>query len=136
MSMRALPHRLSILALLLGAAVACQSDQAKIAEHMARGDEYAEQKKQAEAIIEYKSVLQLDPNHAAAHYALAKAYLRNNLAREGYWELRESVRLDPVQPGGEGRVRAARDRGGRARGGARAERGRDRRRPGPRSRAT
>jgi tetratricopeptide (TPR) repeat protein len=62
---------------------------------MARGDEYAEQKKQAEAIIEYKSVLQLDPNHAAAHYALAKAFLRNNMAREGYWELRESVRLDP-----------------------------------------
>ncbi len=95
MSMRALPHRLSILALLLAAVVACQSDQAKIAEHMARGDEYAEQKKQAEAIIEYKSVLQLDPNHAAAHFALAKAYLRNNLAREGYWELRETVRLDP-----------------------------------------
>ncbi len=95
MSMRALTHRLSILALLLAAAVACQSDQAKIAEHMARGDEYAEQKKQAEAVIEYKSVLQLDPNHAPAHYALAKAYLRNNLAREGYWELRETVRLDP-----------------------------------------
>jgi tetratricopeptide (TPR) repeat protein len=95
MSMRALPHRLSILALLLAAAVACQSDQAKIAEHMARGDKYAEEKKQAEAIIEYKSVLQLDPNHANAHYALAKAFLRNNMAREGYWELRETVRLDP-----------------------------------------
>src|SRR5262245_13408083 len=75
MSMRPHTHRLSILALLLLALAACQSDEAKIAEHMARGDEYAEQKKQAEAIIEYKSVLQLDPNHAAAHYALAKAYL-------------------------------------------------------------
>jgi tetratricopeptide (TPR) repeat protein len=96
MSVRAFTPRLSILALLLAAVVACQSDQAKIAEHMARGDEYAEQKKQAEAIIEYKSVLQLDPNHAAAHYALAKAYLRNNLPREGYWEMRETVRLDPA----------------------------------------
>ena len=95
MSMRHNTHRLSILVLLLLALMACQSDEAKIAEHMARGDEYAEQKKQAEAIIEYKSVLQLDPNHAAAHYALAKALLRNNMAREGYWELRESVRLDP-----------------------------------------
>jgi tetratricopeptide (TPR) repeat protein len=94
MSMRP-QHRLSILALLLLALAACQSDEAKIAEHIARGDEYAEQKKQAEAIIEYKSALQLDPNHAGAHYGLAKAYLRNNLPREGYWELRETVRLDP-----------------------------------------
>jgi tetratricopeptide (TPR) repeat protein len=96
MSMRAHPHRLSILALLLLALAACQSDEAKIAEHIARGDEYAEQKKQAEAIIEYKSVLQLNPNHAGAHYGLAKAFLRNNMPREGYWEMRETVRLDPA----------------------------------------
>jgi len=94
MSMRFLTLRRSILALLLAAA--CQSDEAKLAEHMARGDEYTEQRKQAEAIIEYKSVLQIDPNHAPAHYALAKAYLRKNLAKEGYWELRETVRLDPA----------------------------------------
>jgi tetratricopeptide (TPR) repeat protein len=96
MSMRWLTIRLSIPALLLAGAVACQSDEAKLAEHMARGDGYVEQKKQAEAIIEYKSVLQIDPNHAPAHYALAKAYLRNNQPREGFWELRETVRLDPA----------------------------------------
>ncbi|MFI5217456.1 MAG: tetratricopeptide repeat protein [Candidatus Limnocylindria bacterium] len=96
MSMRPLTLRLSILALLLAGAVACQSDEAKLAEHMARGDEYAEADKKAEALIEYKSVLQIDPNHAPAHYALAKAYLRNNQPREGFWELRETVRLDPA----------------------------------------
>ena len=95
MFMRSVTRRLLILVLLLGPFAGCQSDEAKLAEHMARGDEYAEQKKQAEAIIEYKSVLQLDPNHAAAHHALAKAYLRNRQMREGYWELRETVRLDP-----------------------------------------
>ena len=95
MSMRALPHRLSILALLLAAALACQSDEAKIAEHLERGEEYAEEKKYAEAVIEYKNVLQIDPNHADAHYGLAQAYLQNDQAREGYWELRETVRLDP-----------------------------------------
>jgi len=96
MSMRLVTLRVSTLVLLLSASVACQSDEAKLAEHMARGDEYTEQKKQAEAIIEYKSVLQIDPNHAPAHYSLAKAYLRNNQPREGFWELRESVRLDPA----------------------------------------
>ena len=95
MFMRRFTRRLSILVLLLGPFAGCQSDEAKLAEHMTRGDEYAEQKKQAEAIIEYKSVLQLDPNHAAAHHALAKAYLRNRQPREGFWELRETVRLDP-----------------------------------------
>jgi tetratricopeptide (TPR) repeat protein len=96
MSMRLPKLQLSILALLLAGAVACQSDEAKLAQHMARGDEYTEAKKLAEAIIEYKSVLQIDPNHAPAHYGLAKAYLRNSQAREGFWELRETVRLDPA----------------------------------------
>ncbi len=96
MFMRLATRRLLILAFLMGAFVGCQSDEAKLAEHMARGDEYVEQSKQAEAIIEYKSVLQIDPNHALAHHALAKAYLRNRQPREGYWELRETVRLDPA----------------------------------------
>jgi len=95
MFMRFVTRRFLILVLLLGPFAGCQSDEAKLAEHMARGDEYVEQKKQAEAIIEYKSVLQLDPNHAPAHHALAKAYLRNRQPREGFWELRETVRLDP-----------------------------------------
>ena len=95
MFMRWVTRRLLILVLLLGPFAGCQSDEAKLTEHMARGDEYAEQKKQAEAIIEYKSVLQLDPNHAPAHFALARAYLFNRQPREGFWELRETVRLDP-----------------------------------------
>jgi tetratricopeptide (TPR) repeat protein len=87
--------RLSIPALILTLLVGCQSDQAKLAEHMARGEEYAKQGKAPEAIIEFKSVLQIDPNHAPAHHGLALAYLRNRQAREGYWEMRETVRLDP-----------------------------------------
>jgi tetratricopeptide (TPR) repeat protein len=53
------------------------------------------EKQYNEAIIEYKNVLQIDPNHAPAHYGLAKAYLQSNKLREGYWELRETARLDP-----------------------------------------
>jgi tetratricopeptide (TPR) repeat protein len=96
MSMGSTTLRISTLALLLAALAGCQSDAEKLAEHMRRGDAYVEEKKLAEAIIEYKSVLQLDPNHAPAHHALAKTFLRNSQPREGYWELRETVRLDPA----------------------------------------
>jgi len=75
--------------------LACQDDQAKLAAHMESGDAYAKDKKTAEAIIEYKNVLQIDPNYGPAHYALAKAYLQSNKLREGYWELRETARLSP-----------------------------------------
>lgn len=74
---------------------ACQGDAEKIADHLDRGDQYAEAGDPAAAIIEYKNVLQIDPNHVAAHFGLAKAYLVNKQVSEGFWELRETVRLDP-----------------------------------------
>jgi tetratricopeptide (TPR) repeat protein len=77
------------------ALAACQDDAAKLQEHMARGEGYAEEEHFPEAIIEFKSALQIDPNHADAHYALAQAYLRAQKPRDGFWELRETVRLDP-----------------------------------------
>jgi tetratricopeptide (TPR) repeat protein len=40
-------------------------------------------------------VLQIDPNNAAAHWGLSKRYLANQQLQEGFWELRETVRLDP-----------------------------------------
>jgi tetratricopeptide (TPR) repeat protein len=78
------------------ALLACQSDEQKIGQHMARGLEYSEATKWPEAIIEYRNVLQIDPNHAEAHWKLSQAYLQSNKAREGFWELRETVRLDPT----------------------------------------
>jgi superkiller protein 3 len=82
---------LSGLVLLAG----CRSNEQVIAEHSKRGEEYSNDKKWAEAVIEYKNVLQLDPNNAQAHYGLAKAFLQLGQAKEGFWELRETVRLDP-----------------------------------------
>jgi tetratricopeptide (TPR) repeat protein len=82
----------AFVALLLAA---CQSDSEKIAQHMARGQEYYDGEKWNEAVIEYKNVLQLDPNKAEAHWKLSQAYLKTDKAREGFWELRETVRLDP-----------------------------------------
>jgi tetratricopeptide (TPR) repeat protein len=80
------------LPLLLHAA--CQDDAAKIQEHVARGEEHAKEGRLAEAQIEFRSALQIDPNNGAAHYKLAHAYLRARKVKEGFWELRETIRLD------------------------------------------
>jgi tetratricopeptide (TPR) repeat protein len=91
MSMRLIPVCLLPLLVLL----ACQSEEARLAEHLERGKSYVGEEKWDEAIIEYKNVLQIDPNHADAHFQLSQAYLKSEKPREGFWELRETVRLDP-----------------------------------------
>ena len=73
----------------------CQDDAAKLQEHLARGEGYAKEERFAEAQIEFKSALQIDPNHADAHYKLAHAYLQGRKVRQGFWELRETARLAP-----------------------------------------
>lgn len=83
------------LAVLLAGPLGCGDDASRLAEHMSRGDESLEQEKPNEAEIEFKSALQIDPNHAPAHFGLAKAYLAKRDARKAYWELSETVRLDP-----------------------------------------
>ena len=74
--------------------LACQSDEEKIAVFLENGEAYVEEGALNEAVIEYRNVLQLDPNLAAAHYALAKAYLELKRGSEAYWEFSEAVRLD------------------------------------------
>jgi tetratricopeptide (TPR) repeat protein len=83
---------------LLGAALvlaACEDEEGRVAEHQQRAQAYVEEEKYAEAIIEFKSVLEVDPNRADAHYGLAKALLKEKKIRQAYWELQETVRLDP-----------------------------------------
>ncbi len=88
--------RALVLALVCVTAWACQSTEAKKAAYQSRGEAYATDGRHAEAIIEFKNVLQIDPNAAAAHWGLAKSYLALNKVKEGYWELRETARLDPT----------------------------------------
>ncbi len=87
--------RFLVLALVIAAA-GCRSDEAALAEHLDRAEQYREDEKHAEAIIEYRNALQIDPNHADAHYGLAQSYLQSGKIKEGFWELRETVRLDPA----------------------------------------
>ncbi|HSJ96563.1 MAG TPA: tetratricopeptide repeat protein [Myxococcota bacterium] len=92
-------HRLAwsllCLVLLWGGPLGCQDDASRLSEHMSRGDEYLEDEKPNEAVIEFKNALQIDPNHAPAHFGLAKAYLAQRDVRKAYWELQETARLDP-----------------------------------------
>jgi tetratricopeptide (TPR) repeat protein len=74
----------------------CADEATRLAEHLERGNAYLQEQKYAEAVIEFKNVLQLDPNHAAAHYGLAKSYLGQRDLQRAYWELQESARLDPT----------------------------------------
>lgn len=87
-----------LFCLLVLGALGCTDDAEKAAAHLARGAEYAAAEKWDEAIIEYKNVTQLAPNDAAGHYGLAKALLGKKdpaSVRSAYWELVETVRLDP-----------------------------------------
>jgi len=87
---------LYIAALLAAAlAVGCQSDEEKIAGFKERGDAYVEDGKYEEAIIEYRNVLQIDPNDVDAHRGLSQLYLQLGSVSDAYWELSETVRLDP-----------------------------------------
>jgi tetratricopeptide (TPR) repeat protein len=89
---RTLLQLLSLAALV--ALPACQDDASKVSEHMARGQDFVKDEQYREAIIEFKSALQIEPNNADAHYQLAHAFLNAKKVREGFWELRETVRLD------------------------------------------
>ena len=89
-------HAVVLLAALLAAALACSDSGNKIEEHQSRGDAYLEEGQTSEAILEFKNVLQIDPNSADAHYGLARAYVAGKQMRQAYWELQETVRLDPT----------------------------------------
>jgi tetratricopeptide (TPR) repeat protein len=82
-----------VLALVLG--VACADDATRLESHRARAEVYFEEEKYPEAIIEFKNVLQIDPNDVVAHFGLARAYLAQGGGR-ARWELQETVRLDPT----------------------------------------
>lgn len=95
--------RFAIVALLAAAlgwpAAACtqESVQAKKARHKARAAGYFEAGQYQEALIEFKNVVQLDPNDADGHYRLALTYLKlggvPNL-QDAFSELNKAVGLD------------------------------------------
>jgi tetratricopeptide (TPR) repeat protein len=97
MAMREWTTRLALIGLLVLAVglSGCKEDTEKLGEFLANGDQYVEQEMYQEAIIEYRNVLQIDPNHADAHSKLSDTYMKVGQPREAYWELGETVRLKP-----------------------------------------
>jgi tetratricopeptide (TPR) repeat protein len=87
--------RFAFLLMLAFAALACDSQETRLAQHREKGDAFLAEKKWREAELEFKSALSVDPNSAEAHYGLALAYLGGKDPRRAYWELEETVRLDP-----------------------------------------
>ena len=67
----------------------------KKAKYLKSGENYAAQGKQQEAIIQYSNAIKIDKNYAAAHYDLAKAYMKLGAFAGGYQELQRTVALDP-----------------------------------------
>jgi tetratricopeptide (TPR) repeat protein len=79
-----------------GLLLGCTRDpNVKKAKYLKSGEHYAAQGKQQEAIIQYSNAIKIDKNYAAAHYDLAKSYMKLGAFAGGYQELQRTVELDP-----------------------------------------
>ena len=101
--------RLSVAVLLACAALVsgCSKD-AEVAkrEYLSSGDAYFEQKKYAEAVVEYRNAIQQDPKFGQARYKLAESYIYLNQPADAY---REYIRAADLMPdNAEVQVKAAR----------------------------
>lgn len=90
--------KLALFTLLLVAATACKSKEARREDHRARGVAFLAQGKTEEGAIELKNLLQLDPRDADAHRRLAEVYMKGGTARgqqAALLELRRSLDVEP-----------------------------------------
>ena len=67
----------------------------KKAKYLKSGEHYASEGKQQEAIIQFSNAIKIDKGYAAAHYDLAKSYMKLGAFAGGYQELQRTVELDP-----------------------------------------
>jgi tetratricopeptide (TPR) repeat protein len=75
-------------------------------EYLGSGDAYVEQKKYAEAVVEYRNAIQQDAKFGIARYKLAETYMQLNQPADAF---REYVRAADLMPDNiEAQVKAAR----------------------------
>src|SRR4030065_1833356 len=76
---------------------ACSSSPEElVAKHTHRGDEYVQNGKFPEAVIEYRNAVKATPKDAALRWKLAKTAIQANAIRTAYTELQKTVELDPA----------------------------------------
>lgn len=81
---------------LFGFSVACTRDpKVRKAKYMKSGDEYMQQDKYREAMIEYANAVKIDNADPAAHYALAKAFMKGQIWNGAFAELNKTVEIQP-----------------------------------------
>ena len=84
---------IALIAVLLLGLAGC-SKEAKTERHWKKGESYFTENRLKEAIIEYKNVIKLKPDHAQAYYKLGLSYLRMGMIRDAYGAILKSVELD------------------------------------------
>ncbi len=89
--------RIVALALAVGLVAGCHTDpNVRKKKYLASGDRFSAEGKYREAAIQYENSLKADKNFAAAHFALAKAYLHMSAYAAAYREFSRTVDLQPT----------------------------------------
>ena len=81
--------------LVVALAWGCASPEERFAEHVARGEEFAERGQAAEALIEYRSALKAQPQNADINYRIAYLLQGEFALEDAAFYYREAYRLDP-----------------------------------------
>jgi len=81
--------------LVVALAWGCAPPEERYAEHVARGDEFAEQGQIAEALIEYRSALKVQPQDSDINYRIADLLSGEFALDDAAFYYREAYRLDP-----------------------------------------
>ena len=77
----------------------CAADNEKKKERfLASGEDYFEQEKYPEAMIQFKNVVQLDPRSAVGYYRLGLTHLKLGKIGDAFQAFRKSVEIDPQFP--------------------------------------
>lgn len=76
-------------------AAGCQSSEQEFAEHLDRGSKFEKEGKPDEALIEYRTALQIQPSSAEANLRIARVLTEKGKYGDAVFFLRETQRLDP-----------------------------------------
>jgi|GEM_PF-573082 len=87
---------LAVLCILLSALTSCGGAEERKAKYMKRGLAYMEEKNYGKAKIEFKNVLQIDPNDAAGYFNMGLIEEANKNLRRSLAFFNKSLELDPT----------------------------------------